>query len=239
MPATLRQRLIDAMAQMPVIDAHEHLPAESERVNGDVDVFTLFGHYTHNDLISAGMTRAQYDRLQDPGRDLHERWRVLAPFYAATRHTSYTRAARLAAQRFYGLDIAADTYEEITARMKAANTPGIYRRVLADACNIRVALTQNGTVRDDSHELLLPVLPLTSVSHAGNAGGLRATAERLGLELSRLDDADAIMAAVSGSLARFKHPRRLVMLDELPRNTMGKVQKNVLRSEYGGIFAAR
>ncbi len=195
MANTLKQRLVDAMAQMPVVDAHEHLPAESERVESDVDVFTLFGHYTHNDLITAGMTREQYDRLQDPSEDLHKRWRVLEPFYYATRHTSYTRAARLAAQRFYGLDIAADTYDEITARMKAANTPGIYRRVLADACNIRVALTQNGTVRDDSHELLLPVLPLASVSYAGNAAGLRASAERLGLELSRLDDCDAIMEA--------------------------------------------
>jgi malonyl-CoA/methylmalonyl-CoA synthetase len=52
-------------------------------------------------------------------------------------------------------------------------------------------------------------------------------------------DLDAIAAAVSGSLARFKQPRRLILLDALPRNTMGKVQKNVLRAEYGGLFAVR
>ncbi|WP_354546127.1 malonyl-CoA synthase [Roseovarius sp. MBR-78] len=51
-------------------------------------------------------------------------------------------------------------------------------------------------------------------------------------------DLDAIAAAVSGSLARFKQPRRLILLDALPRNTMGKVQKNVLRAEYGRLFAA-
>ena len=51
-------------------------------------------------------------------------------------------------------------------------------------------------------------------------------------------DPDAIMAAVGPRLARFKHPRRLIVLDELPRNTMGKVQKNVLRAEYRGLFAA-
>jgi malonyl-CoA/methylmalonyl-CoA synthetase len=51
-------------------------------------------------------------------------------------------------------------------------------------------------------------------------------------------DLDAIAAAAGQSLARFKHPRRLIVLDELPRNTMGKVQKNVLRAEYGGLFAA-
>lgn len=34
-------------------------------------------------------------------------------------------------------------------------------------------------------------------------------------------------------LARFKHPRQYVMPDALPRNTMGKVQKNILRDTYG------
>ncbi len=52
-------------------------------------------------------------------------------------------------------------------------------------------------------------------------------------------DTDAIMAAVKDALARFKHPRKLVILDALPRNTMGKVQKNILRDQYGDMFAAK
>ena len=43
---------------------------------------------------------------------------------------------------------------------------------------------------------------------------------------------DGLMEAVHGRLARFKHPRRIVLVDELPRNAMGKVQKNVLRERY-------
>jgi len=49
-------------------------------------------------------------------------------------------------------------------------------------------------------------------------------------------DLDAIQAAVAAALARFKHPRKLVLVPDLPRNTMGKVQKNVLRETYGGLF---
>ena len=49
-------------------------------------------------------------------------------------------------------------------------------------------------------------------------------------------DCDAIMAGLGDSLARFKHPRDLVVVDTLPRNTMGKVQKNVLRDAYKGLF---
>ncbi len=51
------------------------------------------------------------------------------------------------------------------------------------------------------------------------------------LEDANLTD-DAIRALVEPHLARFKHPRRYILLDALPRNTMGKVQKNVLRATY-------
>ncbi|MEQ3672241.1 malonyl-CoA synthase [Pseudophaeobacter sp.] len=50
-------------------------------------------------------------------------------------------------------------------------------------------------------------------------------------------DTDAMMEAVHHSLARFKHPRKLVVLAELPRNTMGKVQKNILREQFQDMFA--
>lgn len=49
-------------------------------------------------------------------------------------------------------------------------------------------------------------------------------------------DLEAIMEAAKSALARFKHPRKLVLLDELPRNTMGKVQKNILREKYKDLF---
>ncbi len=47
---------------------------------------------------------------------------------------------------------------------------------------------------------------------------------------------DEIMAHLDNSLARFKQPKRLVVLDALPRNTMGKVQKNILRDQFADIL---
>ena len=37
-------------------------------------------------------------------------------------------------------------------------------------------------------------------------------------------------------LARFKLPKRVMFVDELPRNTMGKVQKNLLRDRFAGLY---
>ena len=47
---------------------------------------------------------------------------------------------------------------------------------------------------------------------------------------------NAIKESIATSLARFKHPQKLVVVPELPRNTMGKVQKKALREEYKDLF---
>jgi malonyl-CoA/methylmalonyl-CoA synthetase len=51
-------------------------------------------------------------------------------------------------------------------------------------------------------------------------------------------DAEAIIAAARSQLAAFKAPKRVVFVDELPRNSMGKVQKNLLRDAYRDAFRA-
>ena len=43
-----------------------------------------------------------------------------------------------------------------------------------------------------------------------------------------------IRAALQDRLAKFKWPKTIVFVDDLPRNAMGKVQKNVLRAQYSG-----
>ena len=50
-------------------------------------------------------------------------------------------------------------------------------------------------------------------------------------------DREAITAELRTALARYKHPRALLFIDELPRNAMGKVQKNVLRDSYRNLFS--
>ncbi|MGI9204293.1 MAG: malonate--CoA ligase [Woeseiaceae bacterium] len=49
-------------------------------------------------------------------------------------------------------------------------------------------------------------------------------------------DEQSLIAACKTELANFKVPKRVVLVDELPRNTMSKVQKNVLRETYNDIL---
>ena len=50
-------------------------------------------------------------------------------------------------------------------------------------------------------------------------------------------NADQIIANLKSQLANFKIPKKCFVVAELPRNTMGKVQKNLLREQYKSLFA--
>jgi malonyl-CoA/methylmalonyl-CoA synthetase len=50
-------------------------------------------------------------------------------------------------------------------------------------------------------------------------------------------DPEALIRALKGRIASFKVPKRIVVLPELPRNAMGKVQKKLLREQYAGLFS--
>ncbi|SMG41001.1 MULTISPECIES: malonate--CoA ligase [unclassified Paracoccus (in: a-proteobacteria)] len=50
-----------------------------------------------------------------------------------------------------------------------------------------------------------------------------------------LTEAD-VLAPLEGRLAKFKQPKHVLFVDELPRNTMGKVQKNLLRDQFAALY---
>jgi malonyl-CoA/methylmalonyl-CoA synthetase len=50
-------------------------------------------------------------------------------------------------------------------------------------------------------------------------------------------DPDSIIATLKSRLANFKIPKKCYVVDDLPRNAMGKVQKNVLRERYKDLFS--
>jgi malonyl-CoA/methylmalonyl-CoA synthetase len=63
--------------------------------------------------------------------------------------------------------------------------------------------------------------------------GVAAVVPKPGVAL----DGEAILAALKGRIANFKVPKRVFVVPDLPRNAMGKVQKNLLREQHKGLFA--
>lgn len=52
-------------------------------------------------------------------------------------------------------------------------------------------------------------------------------------------DERAIFDALAGRLAKFKQPKRIIFVETLPRNAMGKVQKNLLRERFADLYPAK
>ena len=72
------------------------------------------------------------------------------------------------------------------------------------------------------------------VPHADFGEGV--TAVVVCAEGAAVDEA-SVLKALDGRLAKFKMPKRVFVVEELPRNAMGKVQKNILRNTYAAIYA--
>ena len=71
------------------------------------------------------------------------------------------------------------------------------------------------------------------VQHPDFGEGVTAVVVRAkGADITEKD----IASALEGKLAKFKQPKKIFFVDDLPRNAMGKVQKNVLRDRYKGLY---
>ena len=87
-------------------------------------------------------------------------------------------------------------------------------------------------------ELLIDDVPgvlesaVIGIPHADFGESVVAVVVREGSDAGQGLTTEGLQASVNEKLARFKQPRMVHFVEELPRNTMGKVQKNVLRDQY-------
>ena len=140
----LEQDLYDAISEMWIIDAHNHIPPEADRLAMKVDAVSLFENYPSMDLTVAGMSASEYLIMIDRDVPLGKRWGILERYLPRIRNTSMTRSALLSVREMYGFDdINTQNCEALSEVMQAENRPGIYRRVFRDRGRILVTLNQD------------------------------------------------------------------------------------------------
>lgn len=137
----IADRIFSELKKLDIIDSHEHLITENERLKQPVDVFTLFSHYTKGDLITSGMSLREYEVLFDYSVLLEERWQIFKPYWDRIKHTSFSRSAKITAAGIYGIDdISDNTYVVLSDRIKAKNKVGLYKEILSEKCKIKAVL---------------------------------------------------------------------------------------------------
>ncbi|MGJ5817311.1 amidohydrolase family protein [Paludibaculum fermentans] len=115
-----RNDLSRAIDEMPLVDSHEHLLPEQERLELKPDLFLLASHYLNNDMVSAGMPAAG-----------PKTWAEFEPWWQVSKFTGYGQALSIAIRDIYGIgEISGATLPRINAAIAEANKPGLYRRIL-------------------------------------------------------------------------------------------------------------
>lgn len=132
----VQRSLSRAIDRIPIVDTHEHLLAEADRLQAPRDPFLLIDHYLINDLVSAGLAAEDRKAILDATRPLEERFRLFEPWWKAVRFTGYAEAFRIALRDLYGVEeISPRGFENVREQMTKLR-PGFYRTVLKERANI-------------------------------------------------------------------------------------------------------
>ncbi len=133
--------MLDEIAEISLVNTHEHIIPEQERTSSRIDFFTLASHYLISDAISAGLAGRQLAIVRDPEASPLRRWQAFEPFWESARLTGYGQALRIAIHDIYGVEqISADALGEINRRIAARNEAGLYEDILIRRSNIEYSV---------------------------------------------------------------------------------------------------
>ena len=198
------RKILDAISELTIIDAHEHLLSEKEYLAFGYSGLNMFSHYLRLDLLSAGLDRAFFEGMREGASiPVEVWWPKIKPFYEVSKHTSYARALRITARDVFGIDDLNDrTIAEFAAKVKADNTPGIYRRTLQERCRAKFSITCVDRADFPDDPGLRGITSLVKFQGMGN-GYTWAFAQRSGRKIRSLDElVDAAQSLLREDLAK-------------------------------------
>ena len=151
------------MDSIRLIDTHEHQITEELRLSRGADLFFWivqpwgFTQNTDSDLMAAGLKEEDRVFISDPANDDEERWAKLAPYWEATKYTSYSIPVRIAAREIHGAeDICNSSWRELNRKIKEADKPGIREKILHEMAGIDLLILDKIVWVDTSLEKRLP-----------------------------------------------------------------------------------
>lgn len=181
--------IYDYIKGIQIIDTHEHLPPfEYARERQDV-ISEYLCHYFSVDLISAGLSRRDYERLRGNGLNIMEKWNIVEKYWNVARHTGYGQSLDIAARDIYGVDsICRDTIMALNDAYLKSYEEKHYKKVLKDMCNIKTSiLDRYGDVPYDS-EYFIAANNIGSLVSPRHGSDVVALEEQTGVTVSTFED---------------------------------------------------
>ena len=132
------KRIGEYIDTLHIIDNHEHLDdPRFIRQTNFLDFMLLFLHYSHSDLVSAGMPKTYFDKLYNQALPPKEKWSLIEPYFKNSFNTAFIRLALLSAEQLYGVDnIDINSVDTLSRRIYRAYQTDWPNHVLKDLCRI-------------------------------------------------------------------------------------------------------
>lgn len=133
-PSPVFNRLQDHIAQMPVVDCHEHLrgPDRYPEVAPTEPISALTVLYFISDLWAAGASDQDIALLQSTEASTDEKWPVFSRLWARAEHTAYARVTKLVLKEVYGVDKLTREALDRIAEQLASRDRSYYMKAIQD-----------------------------------------------------------------------------------------------------------
>ncbi len=159
--------------ETPFIDTHEHLIDESERLDCIEPIIPcddwalLLNHYFGFDLISAGMSKEQFDKLFSKQFNPINKWKIVKEYWPYLKNTASGIVFRNTIRILYGIDeISEDNIVELQNRYEQIRKKGFYKYIIQDKANIKHCHVQSPIIackKSESPDLLLQDIALNGL----------------------------------------------------------------------------
>ena len=135
----LFDQLREEIAQMPVIDSHEHLKSERERVESPSTPFNL--GYVGCDLCGSGISDEDAQITENAARNREAAKEVFLRHLPYTRTTSYGRSLARTVKDSFGIDkLDESSFDVLWEKIATQITSGSYNKWLRNKFNIRAVV---------------------------------------------------------------------------------------------------
>jgi len=146
MTKTEIQKIIkEKVYRTPFIDTHEHLCEEKTRLeNADDCWFDMLRPYLGDDLISAGLSQKDFEKVWSNETPLSEKWNMVSPYWDFVKNTGYAKSVLITLKELYDVDeITNDNLELIQEKFLELKKKGFYKTVLRNVANVKWCQVNN------------------------------------------------------------------------------------------------
>jgi len=123
---------LERLSSIPIFDTHEHLQKEEQALEKEIDFFDLLIPYICDDLLSSGMSKEEWEYINNKTIDLEKRWEVYSKYHQFIENGGYFLTVKRIFKQ-YGLnEIDLKNIKKISESLSLKRKAGYYSSTLKD-----------------------------------------------------------------------------------------------------------